>query len=67
MLFHVQKVDLCQSGIMKLETSRLSYDRNAATISTEPALQQPTGGTLPPPTIQSNEAHVDVARASKIL
>lgn len=33
MLCHIQKVDLCQSDIMKLETSQLSYYRNAAKMS----------------------------------
>lgn len=66
MLFHVQKVNLCQSSILKLETSRLSYYRNAATISAEPVLQQRAGKTLPTPGIQSNEVHVDVVRASSI-
>ena len=33
MLCHIQKVDLCLSGITNLETSELSYYRNAAEMS----------------------------------
>ena len=30
-------------------------------VSTDPVLQQPTGETLPPSAVQSNEARIDVA------